>query len=120
MRISDWSSDVCSSDLVVILTNLADERRDNRARQLEGHGIASRVFTNQGPKGPALKAIIDEYAPSHSLFIDDLPQHPQSAAQAAPLTSRLHLCGAPSLATPINIAHRAGHAHTRHAQGSTP
>lgn len=34
---------------VVILTNLADERRDNRARQLADHGITSRVFTNQGP-----------------------------------------------------------------------
>src|SRR3546814_7027679 len=41
----------------VVLTNLADERRDNRARQLAGHGIPARVFTNQGPKGPALKEI---------------------------------------------------------------
>src|SRR3546814_9099161 len=53
------SSDMCSSDL---------------------------VFTNQGPKRPALKALIGEYAPSHALFIDDLPQHHESASQAVPLT----------------------------------
>src|SRR3546814_3936258 len=74
---------------VVILTNLADERRDNRARQLADHGIAARVFTNHGPKGPALKAIIGVYAPSHALFIHDLPHHHESASHAVPLTSLL-------------------------------
>ncbi|KUO54135.1 MAG: hypothetical protein APF82_00490 [Sphingomonadales bacterium BRH_c42] len=103
---------------VVILTNLADERRDNRARQLADHGITSRVFTNQGPKGPAIRSIIEEYAPSHSLFIDDLPQHHESAAQAAPLTSRLHMCGEPMLAPHIECAHEAGHAHARIDQWS--
>lgn len=103
---------------VVILTNLADKRRDNRARQLADHGVTARVFTNQGPKGPALKAIIDEYAPSHSLFIDDLPQHHESAAQAVPLTSRLHLCGEPMLAPHITCAREAGHAHARIDQWS--
>ena len=103
---------------VVILTNLADERRDNRARQLADHGITARVFTNQGPKGPALKSIIEEYAPSHALFIDDLPQHHESASQAVPLTSRLHLCGEPMLAPHIECAHQAGHAHARIDQWS--
>ena len=46
---------------VVVLTNLQDHHRDSRARQLAEHGITLRVFTNQGPKGPALKAILDEY-----------------------------------------------------------
>ena len=32
-----------------------------RAAQLAAVGINARVFTNQGPKGPALKTIIDEY-----------------------------------------------------------
>src|SRR3546814_6092468 len=63
---------------VVILTNLADERRDNRARQLADHGIAARVFTNQGPKGPALKAIIGEYAPSHALRSEEHTSELQS------------------------------------------
>ena len=98
---------------VVILTNLNDERQERRARQLAGHGIAARVFTNQGPKGPALKAILDEYAPSRAVFIDDLPQHHSSAAEIVPEVRRLHLCGEPLLAPHIDCAHRAGHAHAR-------
>src|SRR3546814_17384674 len=74
---------------VVVLTNLADERRDNRARPLAGHGITARGFTNQGPKGPALKSIIAEYVPSHALFIDDLPQHHESPSPAVERTTVL-------------------------------
>jgi FMN phosphatase YigB (HAD superfamily) len=98
---------------VVILTNLNDERQERRTRQLAEHGIAARVFTNQGPKGPALKAILDEYAPSRAVFIDDLPQHHHSAAETVPHVRRLHLCGEPLLAPHIDCAHRAGHAHAR-------
>lgn len=102
---------------VVVLTNLLDEHRDARQAQLETHGIAARVFTNQGPKGPALQAIIDEYRPSHTVFIDDLPQHHQSAreslaASGAAFTT-LHLCGEPMLAPHIDCAHGAGHADAR-------
>lgn len=98
---------------VVILTNLDDARQQRRARQLADHGIAARVFTNQGPKGPALKAIVEEYAPSRAIFIDDLPQHHRSAAETVPDVVRLHLCGEPQLAPHIDCAHRAGHAHAR-------
>ena len=98
---------------VVILTNLNDERREARARQLQDVGIDARVFTNTGPKGPALKAILDEYRPSRALFIDDLPQHHDSASQITPDVIRLHLCGEPLLAPHIDCAHQAGHAHAR-------
>jgi hypothetical protein len=102
---------------VVVLTNLIDDHRDSRQRQLENHGIAARVFTNQGPKGPALQAIIAEYQPSHTYFIDDLPQHHQSARETVCATGRdlttLHLCGEPLLAPHIACAHAAGHADAR-------
>ena len=98
---------------VVILTNLVDERRDKRAEQLAKVGINARVFTNQGPKGPALKAIIDEYAPNKALFIDDLAQHHASVAEVTPHVTRLHLCGEPMIAHAIDCAHKAGHAHSR-------
>jgi len=98
---------------VVILTNLVDERRDKRAEQLAAHGIHARVFTNQGPKGPALKAIIEEYAPTRALFIDDLAQHHASVAELTPHVTRLHLCGEPMIAHAIDCAHKAGHAHSR-------
>ena len=48
---------------VVILTNLGDHRQVTRTAQLRNVGIEARVFTNQGPKGPALQAILDEYQP---------------------------------------------------------
>jgi hypothetical protein len=98
---------------VVILTNLTDERRDARARQLADHGIHARVFTNQGPKGPALRAILDEYRPTRAVFIDDLPQHHASVGEITPDVRRLHLCGEPMLAPHITCAHEAGHAHAR-------
>lgn len=98
---------------IVVLTNLLDHRQDSRRRQLAAHGIDVRVFTNQGPKGPALKAILDEYRPSRAIFIDDLAQHHGSVAEIAPDVARLHLCAEPLLAPHIACAHQAGHAHAR-------
>ncbi len=98
---------------VVILTNLTDERQERRTRQLADHGIHARVFTNQGPKGPALAAIMEEYQPRRAIFIDDLPQHHKSAADAVPDVIRLHLCGEPMLSPHIECAHEAGDAHAR-------
>ncbi len=98
---------------VVILTNLGDHRQLTRAQQLRDVGIEARVFTNQGPKGPALQAILDEYQPAHAIFIDDLPQHHGSVAEVAPHVTRLHLCGEPLLAPYIACAHQLGHAHAR-------
>ncbi len=98
---------------VVVLTNLQDHRQEMRTRQLADHGLNLRVFTNQGPKGPALQAILDEYLPSCAIFIDDLAQHHDSVAVVAPQVSRLHLCGEPMIAPHISCAHRAGHAHAR-------
>jgi hypothetical protein len=98
---------------VVVLTNLMDFRREARTRQLAEHGIGLRVFTNQGPKGPALKAILEEYAPCRAVFIDDLAPHHDSVSEVAPEVGRLHLCAEPALAPHIACAHKAGHAHAR-------
>jgi len=98
---------------VVILTNLVDERREKRAEQLAALGIHARVFTNQGPKGPALQRILEEFAPSRAVFIDDLAQHHASVAETAPDVVRLHMCGEPTIAESIDCAHKAGHAEAR-------
>ena len=98
---------------VVILTNLSDHRREDRMHQLAGHGIDARVFTNQGPKGPALRAIIEEYQPSRTVFIDDLAQHHESAAETVPGVFRLHMIGEPLVAPHHPCAHVQGHAHAR-------
>ena len=98
---------------VVILTNLVDKRQEARTRQLAEHGFDARVFTNQGPKGPAIRAILDEYRPTRAIFIDDLPQHHASARETVGDITTLHLCGEPLLAPHIDCAHRAGHADAR-------
>lgn len=98
---------------VVVLTNLMDHRQESRTKQLLAHGLDLRVFTNQGPKGPALKAILDEYQPSRAVFIDDLPQHHDSVAECAPEVARLHLVAEPLIAPNIDCAWQAGHAHAR-------
>ncbi|KHK92392.1 HAD family hydrolase [Novosphingobium malaysiense] len=98
---------------VVVLTNLMDHRQNARTRQLADLGIDVRVFTNQGPKGPALKAILDEYEPSRAVFVDDLSQHHGSVFEVAPQVRRLHLCAEPQIAPHIPCAHEAGHAHAR-------
>lgn len=98
---------------VVVLTNLKDHRAERRAAQLAEHGVHARVFTNQGPKGPALKAVAEEYRPSRLAFIDDIAGHHQSSAQHLPHAVRLHFCGEPLMAPHIDCAHEAGHAHAR-------
>ncbi len=98
---------------VVVLTNVGEQHRDNRVRQLLDHGLGLKVYTNLGPKGPALQRIIAEYRPARTVFIDDLAQHHGSVAELAPDVARLHLCGEPLLAPHIPCAHEAGHAHAR-------
>lgn len=98
---------------VVILTNLLDERRENRAAQLRRHGIEAQVYTNQGPKGPALARILDEHRPSRAVFIDDLAQHHGSAREVVPHVTRLHLCGEPAIAPHITCGEKTGSAHAR-------
>ena len=97
----------------VVLTNLKDHRMEKRAAQLADHGIHAQVFTNQGPKGPALRAIIEELGPSRTFFIDDIAKHHESVEQEASQVTRLHFCGEPLVAPHIECAHEAGHAHAR-------
>ena len=98
---------------VVILTNRGDRDHAPRTSQLREHGITVPVFTNQGPKGPALQRIVEQYAPSRAVFIDDLAHHHASAAELLPDVSRLHLCGEPAVAPHIPCAREAGHADAR-------
>ncbi|WEK45600.1 MAG: HAD family hydrolase [Candidatus Andeanibacterium colombiense] len=98
---------------VVILTNLQDHRAELRAAQLADHGIHARVFTNQGPKGPALKRIIEEFGATRVAFIDDIAVHHASVAQDANHVVRLHLVGEPQVAPHVPCAFVAGDAHAR-------
>lgn len=98
---------------VVILTNLGDEYHTARTDQLRGFGIDVPVYTNQGPKGAALRRILDRHGATRAVFIDDLAQHHASVAEQAPDVMRLHFCGEPAIAAQVPCAHTAGHAHAR-------
>ena len=98
---------------VVVLTNLLDRYQEARVTQLAGHGISVPVFTNQGPKGEALRRIVEQYRPSRTVFIDDLAQHHASVAEVSPAVSRLHFCGEPAIAPHVPCALVAGDAHAR-------
>lgn len=98
---------------VVVLTNLGDHHQASRTRQLASHGLDVKVYTNLGPKGPALQRILEELRPTRAAFIDDIAHHHNSVAQLAPDVIRLHFCGEPQLAPMIPCAHVAGHAHAR-------
>ncbi len=95
---------------IVVLTNLMDDRNEARRQQLASFGLEVPVHCNQGPKGPALAKIIDDYKPNVALFIDDLANHHQSAGELLPNIWRLHMVGEPKLAPHIKAA---PHAHER-------
>lgn len=98
---------------VVVLTNLLDHRSEPRMRQLRAIGIVAPVYTNQGPKGGALRRIVEEHDSSRTVFIDDIAAHHQSVAEALPHVRRLHFCGEPAIAPHVPCALAAGHAHAR-------
>ncbi len=94
---------------VVVLTNLPHRYEQLRTSQLSAHGIPYRVACNQGPKGPALKRLLDEFRPTAAVFVDDMPDHHASVAEIAPDVHRLHMVAEPKLA-PYVAAAKAAHA----------
>jgi FMN phosphatase YigB (HAD superfamily) len=98
---------------VVVLTNLVDHRNEPRARQLRELGILAPIFTNQGPKGEALRRIVTEHGAARAVFIDDIAKHHQSAAETLPEVRRLHFCGEPAIAPHVPCALASSHAHAR-------
>jgi hypothetical protein len=82
---------------IVILTNLMDHHNEARAAQLRAVRIDAPVYTNQGGKGAKLQGIVASYAPSVTVFVDDLGHNHESVAEFAPDVWRLHFVGEPIL-----------------------
>jgi hypothetical protein len=82
---------------IVILTNLMDHHNERRGEQLRAIGIDAPVYTNQGGKGEALARILDDYAPSAAVFVDDLGHQHDSVGEWLPHVWRLQLVGEPVL-----------------------
>lgn len=94
---------------VVILTNLTDDFQIARTEQLRGLGIDFPVVTNQGGKGEPLARIVADYAPSVTVFVDDLAHQHVSVAEHAPEVWRLHMVGEPRLQPFIRTPDAAHH-----------
>ena len=84
---------------IVVLTNLGHHFNEARALQLGAHGIRHRVETNQGGKGDPVARLVAEFAPSVTVFVDDLAHHHASVARHAPDVFRLHMIAEPMVST---------------------
>jgi hypothetical protein len=94
---------------IVMLTNIVPLQGPPRRRNLAAIGLDLPVVANSGQKGPAVKALAAA-AGRPAFFIDDIPQHLASAAEAAPEIYRIHLVGDDRL-KPLLLP--APHAHIR-------
>ena len=93
---------------IVVLTNLTDEFHGSRVAQLDAVGIRHRVQCNQGRKGRPVAALVAEFQPSATVFVDDLAEHHASVARHAPDVWRLHMVAEPRVARhrpPASEAH---------------
>ena len=74
---------------VVALTNLPERFHADRTANLAGFGLDVPVVTNQGPKGPAVNALLkDHRAPA--VFIDDIPNYLSSVNEHCPDVHLIH------------------------------
>ncbi len=94
---------------IVVLTNIAPAQASARLRNLATFGLDLPLVVNSGPKGPAVRDLA-ACAGRPAFFIDDIPQHLASSAEAAPDVWRIHLIGDDRL-KPLLPA--ASHAHLR-------
>src|SRR3546814_20167539 len=93
MRISDWSSDVCSSDLHACLAPvahpLAHVDGSLNAVVAEGNFVGRLFFQGSGAgEGPTASAVVadlidigrGEFGPAFAMPVDSLPSLPPAAA----------------------------------------
>src|SRR3546814_15308131 len=90
MRISDWSSDVCSSDLTEIdaLPGVVESAVIGVAHRDFGEGVTAVVVTAKGAsldEAGVLKALDGRLAkfklPKRVFFVDDLPRNTMGKVQ---------------------------------------
>ncbi|WP_421695183.1 hypothetical protein [Aestuariivirga sp.] len=75
---------------VVLLTNLPHTSGDHRRQNLAGHGLPFPVVTNSGPKGPAIRSLLQRARLGTAVFIDDSPAYLASAHEYAPEVHLIH------------------------------
>lgn len=93
---ADALSDLARYGQIVVLTNIAPELADRRRENLRSHRLDYPVVSNSGLKGPAFAAMATA-AGGPAVFVDDIPHHHASVAEAAPGTHQVHLVADPRL-----------------------
>jgi hypothetical protein len=94
---------------IVALSNVTEAQAPARLRNFAKHNLAIPLMVNSGPKGPAVKALAARAA-KPAFFVDDIPQHHASVAEAAPDVFRIHLIGDERLKP---LLPPSSHAHLR-------
>ena len=82
-------SSLARSAQVVLLSNIPAAFRDDRLANLAAHGFDYPLVVNHGPKGPAVRAMIDNHAAA-VVFIDDVPGYLTSVAEHCPAARLVH------------------------------
>jgi len=74
---------------VVLLSNIPAAFRDDRLANLAAHGFDYPLVVNQGPKGLAVKTMIESHE-NVVVFIDDVPGYVVSVAEHCPTVKLVH------------------------------
>ncbi len=77
---------------IVVLSNVNEAQAEPRLRNMAALGFHHSLVINSGPKGPAVRALAAR-AGRPVVFVDDIPQHLVSVAEAVPDVFRVHLIG---------------------------
>jgi hypothetical protein len=82
-------SSLAGRSQVVLLSNIPAAFRDDRLANLAAHGFDYPLVVNKGPKGPAVRAMIEHHTQA-VVFIDDVPDYVTSVAEHCPRVNLVH------------------------------
>lgn len=93
---------------VVILSNVPHRQRPARLKALASNGMPYPLISNEGVKGPAVRALADRVG-APVVFIDDIPRQHASVRQAVADAFCLHFVGDARLARLLEKAEDSDH-----------
>lgn len=94
---------------IVVLSNVTPAQAIPRLRNFVTLGFPFPLVTNSGPKGAAVKVLAQQCG-RLVFFVDDIPHHHASVAEASPEVLRIHLIGDERLKPLLPVS---PHAHLR-------
>ena len=77
---------------IVVFSNVNPSQALHREQNLKAVGMDYPLISNSGLKGEGVR-LLTEKSGRPSFFVDDIPQHHEAVAAAAPHVTRIHLIG---------------------------